>query len=200
MRAFIRRILCDSEAAIAVAFPVLCAVQLFHKFLQIDIPMPGGGVLFLDRGLWVAASAAYLWWLCWHARAPEWLVNLLVGSTILGVLAFLSPIRTIAVPLLWLQQAALFVGLVYWLVEEWEDGLARWLLGVTATVHGLGFTMLFTASQILAPVEFFDSPMGQYIADVAFVSAWPMGLFLGSATVAWLIPARKAWRRMAAGA
>lgn len=193
----LRRLFFDPDTAPAVAFPLLCVVQLFHKFLQFDIPA-GASILFLDRGLWVAATAAYFLWLCWHSRAPEWLVNLLIGSTLIGVLAFLMPIRLYAVPLLWLQQAALFAGLVYWVVEDWDDKLSRWLLGLTAVAHGLGFTMLFTASQILAPAEFFGSPMGQYITDVAFGSAWPMALFLGSFTAAWLIPAGMSWRRFRA--
>ena len=191
----LRRLFLDPDTAPAVAFPLMVVVQLFHRALQIDIPA-GNAVLYLDRGLWVAATAAYFWWVCLHARAPDWLVNLLIGSTLLGALAFLSPVRLYAVPLLWCQQAALFIGLVYWLADDWGDRLSRWLLGVTAVAHGLGFTMLFMASQILAPPEFFGNPMGQYISDVAFGSVWPMALFLGTATAVWLIPASRAWSRV----
>ena len=191
----LRRLFLDPDTAPAVAFPLLCVVQIFHKFLQIDLPV-GNAVLYLDRGLWVAATAAFFWWLCWHARAPEWLINLLIGSTLVGALAFLTPVRLYAVPLLWFQQAALFIGIVYWLADDWGDPLSRWLLGITAAAHGLGFTMLFMASQILAPAEFFANPVGQYIADVAFGSVWPMALFLGLGFALWLIPAGRAWARV----
>jgi hypothetical protein len=180
----------------AVAFPLLCVVQLFHMWLQIDIPLSTGHVLFLDRGLWVAATALYFVWLCVVTRAPTWLLNVLVGSTLVGIAAFFAPDRLLAVPLLWLQQAALFVGLVYWLATDWQDKLSRWLLGVATVAHGLGFTMLFTASQILAPAEFFGNPAGQYIVDVAFGSIWPAALFFGTASAAWVIPARRAWLQM----
>jgi hypothetical protein len=58
--------------------------------------------------------------------------------------------------------------------------------------------MLFMASQILAPAEFFANPMGQYIADAAFGSVYPAAIFFGTATLAWAIPARMAWREMRA--
>lgn len=169
--------------AAASAFPLLLFAQIAQTFFQYDLHV-GGAVIFADRAIFVASLGLYAAWLTAASKAPDWCAKMLALSTAAGILAIFLE-RPLAIPIIWLLQAAILVALLLWAYAERGN---RWVLAfllVASGAHAIGALTIYPLCQIGAPADMMALPAAGYVCNAVIGEVLAALLPAGIGAVAW---------------
>jgi hypothetical protein len=169
------------DAATAVFLLILA--QGLHVWFQYDWHV-AGRVIFVDRVVYAGSLAAYAGWLTVKSHAPAWVMNSLGIAAVIAIGAI--PLdRAMAMPMIWILQVTILIGLAAWLVQSVGDRWAAGFLALATGAHALGALTYFPLCQLAVPAGWVASPGGVYVCNAVFGPLWGSGVFFGGVAVLW---------------
>lgn len=170
------------DAAAAVFWLMLA--QVLHLWFQFDWHL-GERVIFVDRIVYCASLSAYAAWLTVKSRAPNWAMNAMGVAAVVAIGAI--PLeRVAAMPMIWVLQIAILIGLAAWLVKATGDKWSALFLAIATGAHALGALTYFPLCQLAVPIGWVATPGGVYVCNEVFGPVWGSGLFFAGVAVIWI--------------
>jgi len=169
--------------AAASAFPLLLIAQLAHIYFQWDVTV-GGGIVFVDRAVYVGSLGLYALWLGHGEKVPAGMSRTLAVLAGVSILAIFLP-RMYAIPIIWLLQLGILAGLALWAHACRGNGWICGFVGAAVVAQAIGALTIMPLCQLGASREWLGLPQARYVCDVVIGPALAAMLPAGLGSVAW---------------
>lgn len=171
--------------AAASAFPLLLIAQLAHIHFQWDVVV-GGGIVFVDRAVYVASLGLYALWLGHGDKVATGMTRTLAVLAGVGIFAIFLP-RMYAIPIVWVLQLGILAALALWAHSERRDGWRCGFIGAALVAQAIGALTIMPLCQLGASPEWLALPQARYVCNTVIGPALAAMLPAGLGSVAWVV-------------